>query len=58
MSDRQPTAPASTTEEMPVRPRLDASRPVIIVVGGASEGGGVSGGERLIPFEHAVEIGR
>ena len=41
-----------------MRPRLDASRPVIIVVGGASEGGGVSGGERLIPFEHAVEIGR
>ena len=58
MSGREPTEPASTTEEMAVRPRVDARRSVLIVVGEAGEGGGMAGGERLIPFEHAVEIGR
>ncbi len=58
MSGREPTQPASTTEEMAVRPRADARRSVLIVVGEADEGGGIAEGERLIPFEHAVEIGR
>jgi transcriptional regulator with PAS, ATPase and Fis domain len=43
---------------MSVRPRPDDRRPVLVVVGHAAEGGGVAGGERLIPFEHGVEIGR
>ncbi|MGA7742445.1 MAG: sigma 54-interacting transcriptional regulator [Polyangia bacterium] len=41
-----------------MRPRLDDSRAVLVVVGDAAEGGGIAGGDRLIPFEHAVEIGR
>ena len=40
-----------------MRPRSDGSRPVLVVVGDAA-GGGTATGERLIPFEHAVEIGR
>ncbi|MGA9652362.1 MAG: FHA domain-containing protein, partial [Polyangia bacterium] len=58
MSGRQPIEPPSTTEELAVRPRLDDSRAVLVVVGDAAEGGGIAGGDRLIPFEHAVEIGR
>ena len=57
MRGRQTTEPPSTTEEIAVRPRSDDTRPVLIVVGDAAEGGAASS-EGLIPFEHAVEIGR
>jgi len=58
MSGRESIEAPATTEEMPARLRSDGSRPVLIVVGDAAEGGGVAAGERLIPFERAVEIGR
>jgi len=57
MSGRQLTEPA-TTEEMPARPRTDDRRAVLLVVSSAGEGGGFADGERVIPFDRAVEIGR
>jgi transcriptional regulator with PAS, ATPase and Fis domain len=58
MSGHQPIEPTTATEEMPVRPRTDERRPVLLVVGSAAEGGGFADGERVIPFDCAVEIGR
>jgi DNA-binding NtrC family response regulator len=52
------TNPETITEEMGAHPPPSGLRPVLVIVGDAAQGGGSAGGERVIPFDHAIEIGR
>ena len=58
MSGRGSKDPETVTQERASSPRSMEKRAVLFVVGDAAEGGGFYGGERAIPFEHTIEIGR
>ena len=45
------------TEEQPLAGSPNQVRPFLVIMGSAADGGGAKG-ERLVPFEGAVEIGR
>lgn len=50
--------PVTLNEEKVSLSRPSLSQPVLIIVAWANKEGGHVQGERLIPFEHAIEIGR
>jgi len=58
MPGRAPSKPETITENWVSCSNPEQSGPVLLVVGDASEGGGLADGKRLVPFNHAVEIGR
>ena len=58
MPGRASKNPETVTQERASTTRSTETKAVLFVVGHAAEGGGILGGERTIPFEHAIEIGR
>ena len=53
-----PANPETITQDGHSSTWTSEKRAVLLVVGGADEGGGTLGGERTIPFANAIEIGR
>ena len=58
MPGRGPANPDTITQNGHSSEWSSEKRAVLLVVGGADEGGGTLDGERTIPFANAIEIGR
>lgn len=52
------TEPITVSDEEARRAGRSRPQPALIVLGSASDGGGLSGDPRVITFDHSVEIGR